>query len=65
MGINACGGIFSGADAWKAIQAGATTVQLLTGLVYKGPGIASHINKDLLSIMDKEEIDALMYDIAR
>jgi dihydroorotate dehydrogenase len=50
--LNACGGIFSGADAWKAIQAGAATVQLYTGLVYNGPGIAASINRQLLRLLE-------------
>ena len=55
--INACGGIFSGEDAWKALQAGATTVQLLTGLIYRGPGIVKRINEELLAIMGREGTD--------
>jgi dihydroorotate dehydrogenase len=61
IAINACGGIFSGEDAWKAIRAGATTVQLLTGMVYRGPGIARQINRELLEVMDREGMDAFMY----
>lgn len=49
--INACGGIFTGQDAWEAIQAGATSVQLLTGLIYRGPGIVKQINHELLQSM--------------
>jgi len=37
------GGIFNTADAWKKIAAGASLVQLYTGLVYQGPGIAREI----------------------
>jgi dihydroorotate dehydrogenase len=59
--INACGGISSGEDAWRAIRAGATTVQLLTSLVYRGPGVARQINKELLAIMDREGVAAFMY----
>lgn len=33
------GGIFSGADAVGKIEAGATLVQLYSGLVYRGPGL--------------------------
>ena len=54
MAINACGGVFSGEDAVTAIQAGATTVQILTSLIYKGPGIAKRINQRLLTLMDEE-----------
>jgi dihydroorotate dehydrogenase len=34
------GGIFDAADAWDKIIAGASLVQVYTGLVYEGPGIA-------------------------
>ena len=45
--LNACGGIFSAEDAWRALHAGADTVQLLTGMVYRGPGIALNISRGL------------------
>jgi dihydroorotate dehydrogenase len=57
--INACGGIFTGDDAWRALRAGATTVQLLTGLIYRGPSIAKRMNRELLAIMDREGVDSL------
>ena len=34
------GGIFTARDAWEKITAGASLVQIYTGLVYEGPGIA-------------------------
>ena len=37
------GGIFSAQDAWEKIIAGASLVQIYTGLVYEGPGIARAI----------------------
>jgi len=37
------GGIFDAEDAWEKITAGASLVQLYTGLVYEGPGIAKAI----------------------
>ena len=43
MEINACGGIFTGEHALEAIRAGASTIQLYTGLVYRGPAIAKDI----------------------
>ena len=55
IAINACGGIFTGADAWEALRAGATTVQLLTGLVYQGPGTVRSILRELLHHMAHEE----------
>ena len=47
--INACGGIFTGEDALRALDAGATTVQLLTSLIYRGPGIVKQINREMAS----------------
>jgi len=41
--INACGGIFSAADARACLDAGAATVQVYTGLIYEGPAVAGRI----------------------
>ena len=61
MAINACGGIFSGEEALAAIQAGATTVQILTGLIYRGPGIVRRINEQMITHMDAERMPALTF----
>ena len=37
--VIAAGGIMSGADAAERFAAGASLVQLYTGLVYRGPGL--------------------------
>jgi dihydroorotate dehydrogenase len=41
------GGIFSSADAWEKIVAGASLVQIYTGLVFEGPGLARAIVRGL------------------
>ena len=41
------GGIGSGADAYAKIRAGAGAVQLYSALVFEGPGLVSHIKRDL------------------
>ncbi|REE05763.1 quinone-dependent dihydroorotate dehydrogenase [Marinoscillum furvescens] len=46
--IIAIGGIMSGEDALKKIAAGATLVQVYTGLIYKGPGLVREINEAIL-----------------
>jgi dihydroorotate dehydrogenase len=43
MPIIGVGGIFSGADAREKIAAGATLVQIYTGLIYKGPELVGEI----------------------
>ena len=46
--IIASGGIFNGDDAIEKINAGASLVQVWTGFVYEGPGIAKHICKQIV-----------------
>jgi len=41
------GGVFTAEDAWEKITAGASLVQLYTGLVYEGPGVVKEIVKGL------------------
>jgi dihydroorotate dehydrogenase len=48
------GGIFSGADAYAKIRAGATLVQLYTGLALKGPGLLQQIKRDLLAHLERD-----------
>jgi dihydroorotate dehydrogenase len=47
------GGIFNAADVWEKITAGASLVQVYTGLVYEGPGIARAICAGLLSLLER------------
>src|SRR5215216_99739 len=48
------GGIFTAEDAWEKISAGASLVQLYTGFIYQGPGIAQDINEGLAKILERE-----------
>jgi dihydroorotate dehydrogenase len=47
MPIIGVGGIMSGADAAEKIAAGATLVQIYTGLIYKGPKLVAEIAEAL------------------
>ena len=42
------GGVDSGRSAYEKIINGASLVQLYTGMVYKGPNIASKISNELI-----------------
>ncbi|HEY3932132.1 MAG TPA: quinone-dependent dihydroorotate dehydrogenase [Verrucomicrobiae bacterium] len=53
------GGIFSADDAWEKITAGASLVQIYTGLVFEGPGIAKKITGGLVQRMKTEGIKNL------
>jgi dihydroorotate dehydrogenase len=43
LSIIGVGGIFNAADAWEKITAGASLIQIYTGLVYEGPAITRTI----------------------
>jgi dihydroorotate dehydrogenase len=46
------GGIFDADDAWEKITAGAALVQVYTGMVYEGPGVAKKIVTGLRERME-------------
>ena len=48
------GGIDSGKTAFEKITAGASALQLYTGMIYKGPTIVKEIKKDLVSILNEK-----------
>ena len=41
------GGIFSADDAWEKICAGASLVQIYSGLVYEGPALVKQVVRGL------------------
>lgn len=49
--IIAVGGIHTPEDAIEKLNAGASLVQIYTGFIYEGPGIAKRINKKLLKLV--------------
>jgi dihydroorotate dehydrogenase len=50
------GGVDSGHNAFEKIAAGATAVQLYTGMIYNGPGVVKDIKEQLIEILKKERI---------
>ena len=51
------GGVSDAAGAYAKIRAGASLVQLYTGLVYEGPTLARDINRGLLELLDRDGFD--------
>lgn len=45
------GGVFDAGDAWDFLEAGANLVQLYTGMIYRGPGIAAAVSRGLASMI--------------
>lgn len=52
--IIGCGGIFTAEDAYRKIKNGASLVQLVTGMIYEGPGVVKNINKGLVKLLEKD-----------
>jgi dihydroorotate dehydrogenase len=46
--VNACGGIFTSEDVGACLEAGASTVQVYTALIYEGPAVAARLASGLL-----------------
>ena len=59
------GGIDSGAAAFAKIKAGASLVQLYTGLIFRGVGLIGAIKRDLLDFMRIGRLDSLAQAVGR
>ncbi len=53
------GGIDSGEAALAKIEAGASLIQLYTGLVFEGPGLIARIKQTLMDAMARENCETL------
>ena len=53
------GGVFTAADAWEKICAGASLIQLYTGFIYEGPNVARRINEGLAELLKNEGMRSL------
>ncbi|RMF14731.1 MAG: quinone-dependent dihydroorotate dehydrogenase [Alphaproteobacteria bacterium] len=48
------GGVMDAEDAWAKIRAGASLIQLYSGLVYEGPGLVRRILDGMLRLMERD-----------
>jgi dihydroorotate dehydrogenase subfamily 2 len=48
------GGVFTAEDAYEKIKAGASLVQLVTGLIYEGPLMVKRINRGLVKLLERD-----------
>src|SRR5438045_2181998 len=59
------GGVDSGAAAFAKIKAGASLIQLYSGLIFRGVGLIGAIKKDLLDFMRIGRLDTLADAVGR
>lgn len=52
------GGVFCAEDAYQKIRAGASLVQVYTGLIYRGPGLVREINRGLVRILSEHGLNS-------
>jgi dihydroorotate dehydrogenase len=53
------GGVSDAEGAYRKIRNGASLVQLYTGLVYEGPGVARDIDRGLLDLLERDGFDSV------
>jgi len=53
------GGVASGADAYRKIRAGASLVQLYTGLIYGGPALVPRMKAELARLLRQDGFDSV------
>jgi dihydroorotate dehydrogenase len=53
------GGVASAEDAYAKIRAGASVVQLYTGLVYHGPALINRINHELVALIKRDGFETI------
>ena len=53
------GGVSDARGAYEKIRNGASVVQLYTGLVYEGPGVAGRINRGLLELLERDGFNSV------
>jgi dihydroorotate dehydrogenase len=49
-----CGGVFTGADAYAKIRAGASLVQIYTVMVFEGPMVLGRITTELAALLKRD-----------
>ena len=59
------GGIDSAEAAYARVRAGASLVQLYTGLVYEGPGLVRTIHRGLVRLLDRDRLTTLSEAVGR
>ncbi len=53
------GGIFSAEDAYRKIRIGASLVELITGMIYEGPGLIGAINLGLAKLLERDGFSSI------
>ncbi|MEA2688319.1 MAG: dihydroorotate dehydrogenase [Candidatus Eremiobacteraeota bacterium] len=61
----AVGGVASGAEAYAKLRAGASAVQLYTGLIYGGTALVTRIKRELVALLRRDGAPSVAEIVAR
>ncbi len=56
LAVKSAGGAFGGGDALALLQAGASSVELYSGFIYRGWDVAGKINRELLGLLGPRSV---------
>jgi dihydroorotate dehydrogenase len=59
LAIKASGGVFTGADAFRFLAAGATAVELYSAFIYRGPNVARRIAHELVAELENRRLGSV------
>lgn len=59
------GGVSDGKDAYAKIKAGASLIQLYTGLTYQGPPVVERIKRELVELLDGDNLSTINEAVGR
>jgi dihydroorotate dehydrogenase len=59
IAIKAAGGVFTGADAHRFLEAGASAIEVYSAFVYRGWGVAGLIGRELLRELEARDVPSV------
>jgi len=59
VALIASGGVMCAEDAYSRLRAGASLVQVYTGLIYGGPAFVKHVNGELAALLTRDGFTTL------
>ena len=57
------GGIDTAQDAYRKIRLGASLVQLMTAMIYRGPGVAAEIHRELDRLLEADGFENIEHAV--
>jgi dihydroorotate dehydrogenase (fumarate)/dihydroorotate dehydrogenase len=59
LAVKSSGGVFSGEDAYRRLEAGASAIELYSAFIYRGWGVARAIARELVDELDRHDVPSV------